>query len=230
MQSRTELFGMVSMRSRMASLGVWSRCAGLLAFSLASAASFAQSPPDSLRACATLNSDHARLKCYDDAMAALGVTHVVPPANAANSSTTGPAPSSASGAGVIADGAVTGAPASKSSSTHVPPSAPAAMKGATASVAPDDFGLDAAAVRKKRGEPEPAPADVQLVARVKSVGHRPTGELRIELDNGQIWAETEKRAGSSVSVGQTVTIRPGKFGSYFLSAHSGFALRVARIQ
>ena len=140
-----------------------------------------------------LNSDHARLKCYDDAMAALGVAR-----NAKSS------PSSA---------------------------APAAPKLAAGSAAPEDFGLDAAAIRKKRGEPDPTSTAVtQLVARVKSVGHRPTGELSIELDNGQVWAETQRRAGSSLTVGETVTIRPGKLGSYFLSTHSGFALRVARIQ
>ena len=176
----------------------------LFALSLASAVAFAQSPPDSLRACAALNSDRARLKCYDDAMAALGV------ARAAKEG----APSSASAAAQVATS-----------------SAPATSKSAARSVAPEDFGLDATTLRKQRGEADPASTPPpQLVARVKSVGRRARGELSIELDNGQIWAETQRRAGASVSVGDTVTIRPGTLGSYFLSTHSGYALRVTRIQ
>ncbi len=199
------------------------RGVGVLTFSLASAVAVTQSPPDSLRACAALNSDHARLKCYDDAMAALGV------ARNAKSSPSSAAPASASGA---AHGAAASASSSASAATQTPsPPPPAAPKSVAGSAAPEDFGLDAAAIRKKRGEPDPTSTAVtQLVARVKSVGHRPTGELSIELDNGQVWAETQRRAGSSVAVGDTVTIRPGKLGSYFLSTHSGFALRVARIQ
>jgi hypothetical protein len=203
----------------------WTRLRGawLLALFLASAAAFAQSPPDGLRACAGLNSDHARLKCYDDGMAALGVARATGHAGPAAETVLGGAASVSSGAS---------ASAQSSAATHATlPPAPPATQAAAASVAPDDFGLDASALRKKRGEPDPVSSpETQLVARVKSVGHRATGELSIELDNGQIWAETRKRAGSSVSVGDTVTIRPGKLGSYFLSTHSGFALRVARLQ
>jgi hypothetical protein len=48
-----------------------------LTFSVAALATtgacFAESPPESLRACAAVRSDHARLVCYDEQMAALGV-------------------------------------------------------------------------------------------------------------------------------------------------------------
>jgi hypothetical protein len=83
-------------------------------------------------------------------------------------------------------------------------------------------------IRKQRGEETRYPE--KLEARVKSVTRRPAGELKVELENGQVWAETESHQTSFVKEGEMVTIKPGRFGSYFLSTHSGYAFRVVRLQ
>jgi hypothetical protein len=59
---------------------------------------------------------------------------------------------------------------------------------------------------------------------------KPRGEYRITLEGGQVWEETQHS--SSIyppEVGETVTIKRGLLGSYFLSYSAGLALRVKRI-
>jgi hypothetical protein len=94
-----------------------------------------------------------------------------------------------------------------------------------------DFGLQGDALRKKKAaaEPTPPPPDA-LTARVKSVSERPLGELRIELDNGQVWIETEKHAGTALVAGEVVTLKSGRLGSFFLTRQSGPTVRVKRLQ
>jgi hypothetical protein len=69
-----------------------------------------------------------------------------------------------------------------------------------------------------------------LVARVVGVTGRGKGDYRIELDNGQVWAETQRTGGDAPAAGETVTLRPGMMGSYFLTREAGLALRVKRIK
>lgn len=55
--------------------------------------------------------------------------------------------------------------------------------------------------------------------------------MRIELEDGQIWEETQRTRGLPPSAGETITIRPGALGSYFLIRQAGgLALRVKRIR
>jgi hypothetical protein len=98
--------------------------------------------------------------------------------------------------------------------------APAAKKPAIS----EDFGLQGQALRKNEAVPD------ALSARVKSVSERALGELRIELDNGQVWVETDKHTGTPVVPGEAITVKPGRLGSYFLSRQSGPTLRVKRLQ
>lgn len=105
--------------------------------------------------------------------------------------------------------------------------APSAKKPATS----EDFGLEGEALRKKQAQDEPAEAPpAALTARVKSVSERALGELRIELDNGQVWVETDKHTGAPLVAGESITVKPGRLGSYFLTRQSGPTMRVKRLQ
>jgi hypothetical protein len=169
------------------------RLPGSVALSLllfASGACFAESPPDSLRACAAVRSDQARLMCYDAEMAAMGVQR---PAN------------------TIAD-VKPGSPDTKSPEIKQP-------------VSPDTI-----APLKRRVQPDEPEGPKSFGARVKSVSQTPGKGLRVELDNGQVWTETEARRTSFLNAGDAVTIKSGWLGSWFLTTPSGMSLRVTRVE
>jgi hypothetical protein len=67
------------------------------------------------------------------------------------------------------------------------------------------------------------------MGRVKTVTTRPRGEYRIEMENGQVWVETLRTGGLPPESGETVTIKRGTLGSFYLSRRAGAALRVKRI-
>ena len=114
--------------------------------------------------------------------------------------------------------------------------APAVSKPAPVAQAPvpvvkaPEFGLTEAIQRKRRSA-STAESQQSLVARVRAVSARAHGELRIELDNDQVWVETQRPGNfEPPAVGDTVTVRHGTLGSYFLSAEAGPALRVERVR
>jgi hypothetical protein len=97
-------------------------------------------------------------------------------------------------------------------------------------VAPEQtFGLSAEKVRKTQ-HLEPAVTEPQsLSAKVTALAQRPYGQLVFTLDNGQVWVQQEA-AESRIKIGDTITLKPGTFGSYFLASPSGRATRVKRVQ
>jgi hypothetical protein len=108
--------------------------------------------------------------------------------------------------------------------------APTASTSHAAS-ASSDFGLDPETARRKQAaaHPDAPKAPEQIVGRVKSVVTKPRGQYRITLEDGQVWEETQHTGGSPPEVGDSVTIKRGMLGSYFLSHSVGLALRVKRI-
>ncbi|MEJ0038680.1 MAG: hypothetical protein WDO68_21830 [Gammaproteobacteria bacterium] len=178
---------------------LWHACA-LVAFGcLASGPSLAQSGTD----CSSVADDMSRLKCYDEQAARQKKKTAAPPV------------------------ASTPAPAASTPKPAAPSPAPAKP-----AAGPDDFGLDAEAVRRKQAAANPdAPREPeQVVARVKAVTTRPRGEYRITLEDGQVWDQTQHSASDvPPEAGETVTIKRGMLGSYFLSRAVGMALRVKRI-
>jgi hypothetical protein len=50
------------------------------------------------------------------------------------------------------------------------------------------------------------------------------------LDNDQVWQETEHTRDLDLAAGQTVHIKPGVLGSYFLMLDSGLSTRVRRVR
>ena len=149
--------------------------------------------------CSSVTEDMARLKCYDE-QSARQKKQASPPAQASS----------------------TPAPAKQTRSTPPPPAS---------SSSPSDFGLDADAIRKKQtaANPDAPQAPERLVARVKAVATKPRGNYRITLEDGQVWEETQHTGGLPPEPGESVTIKRGMLGSYFLSRSSGLALRVKRV-
>jgi hypothetical protein len=119
----------------------------------------------------------------------------------------------------------------KKAAAAASPAPAAASKPARATSPSSDFGLNEEALRKRQAASNPdTPKDPeQLVARVAAVAKKPRGEFRITLDDGQVWEETQHSSSSiPPGVGDTVTIKRGLLGSYFLERGAGLALRVKR--
>jgi hypothetical protein len=121
-------------------------------------------------------------------------------------------------------------PASVTTRAPAPPST-AAVPPAKKPAISEEFGLQGEVLRKQKAADEPRSATPEaLIARVKAVSERALGELRIELDNGQVWVETEKHSGAPLVAGEAITVKPGRLGSFFLSRQSGPTMRVKRLQ
>ena len=76
---------------------------------------------------------------------------------------------------------------------------------------------------------ETLPQRANLTATIIKISKKRYGALIISLDNGQVWAEkipTRMR----LDVGDTVSIRQGRFGGYRLSGHGNRSTEVTRIQ
>jgi hypothetical protein len=212
-------------------------------------AAYAQSD-DVPSPCASVSDDKSRLQCYDaqeklrkgrsqassatepsspPAQPSAATAVATPPAQVA-SGELAPAPAQASTPPVPRQ-----APIAATASAAVEPGA-ASEAGTPAPQAPvakadsNEFGLTSEALRKKRAAESTEPEEQQQVGRVKSVKGLRKGDYRIELENGQIWMETQRTGGDPPEVGETVTIRRASLGSYFLSRQAGLALRVKRIQ
>jgi hypothetical protein len=117
------------------------------------------------------------------------------------------------------------ATAAAPTATHAAPAA-ATAEAPPRSESPAEFGLDGRAARKKE-----TPLD-QIVSRLTDVSAtRPRGQYRFTLEDGQVWEATETpRTGEVPEVGETVTLKRGMLGSYFLARSAGTALRVKRVK
>jgi hypothetical protein len=90
------------------------------------------------------------------------------------------------------------------------------------------FGLSTQ--QRKAIEPKPAqPEMVATSAAVKSVRRLHPGYLLIELDNDQLWQQTEIDSRVWLRPGDRVTIRRAALGSYLLDTPAHFSTRVRRL-
>ena len=120
-----------------------------------------------------------------------------------------------------------------SSAPGVAPAVSAGRAAAPAASSPanPDIGLDdrqARRERAQRGVPEPVPP-AAIVATVVRVIERGPLISAFELSNGQIWEQAESMK-FSAEPRQTVTIRPGLLGAFFLKNTAGVSVRVHRLQ
>jgi hypothetical protein len=133
--------------------------------------------------------------------------------------------------------------AAASTATAVAQQLPAQLLACTRET--DDVRRLACFDREIAGAPKPAaPADTEryglprssddraavLEARVTAVTERAQGQLVIELDNSQVWLQTDLDARLGVRPGVLVRIRPGVLGSFFLKPESGSGARVKRLR
>lgn len=168
--------------------------------SLAVSAAFAQSLPPSVAACASEKDSLARLVCFDREVAKYTqVSSRVAPTQVAPAVPTPTAP-------------------------------PVAItQPSAASPTPDEFGMSGDLARKRAAaKGEEIPVIKELRAAVTKISSKPYGELVLELDNGQVWQQNEKKSTFVIRVGDAVVIRPAKFGSFMLSTEDGATSRVHR--
>jgi hypothetical protein len=191
--------------------------------------------------CSQLWDDVLRLSCYDTAFG-----KPRPPAEAA----------AAPAAGVPAAAAVAAAPvaAAAAAPAAATPTAPAAGAAAGSSVpATAAVVVPAAAASQPAAVPAPAAATPpaagstakdgkkggNVVASVTAVGQTLDGRLRITLDNGQVWQQTELESVNPVRTdteqayqlfqvkpGDQVTVKSGVMGSRQMVAANGRTARV----
>jgi hypothetical protein len=169
--------------------------------------------PDAFDICAHDNDPAARLACFDREQAARNAADPVSAPAAGR-----PAPTSSPAAQVAPAPAVRAAPAS------------AAVSGASSS--DRDVGLDALELRRQRaqrGETQPAaPAPIEAML-IKVISRQPLINA-FELDNGQIWEQSEAKR-IAATPNQKVVITHGVLGAFFLKTADGtVVVRVHRLK
>lgn len=106
---------------------------------------------------------------------------------------------------------------------------PQAQPIASASAAAErQFGTNEELARKLEGVQAPPRLD-KVQARVSAVWRKLRGEPVVKLENGQVWEAAEGEKPIELKAGDLVTIWPGLFGSYRLSAGNAI-VRVSRVQ
>lgn len=93
-----------------------------------------------------------------------------------------------------------------------------------------DFGLSEAAKRARDPEKAMATMPVQISGRVAEVSRRPTGELVVTLEGGQVWAQIDIETKAVLKPGDSVTIKKAALGSYLLVTPNRVATRVRRLR
>ncbi len=109
-----------------------------------------------------------------------------------------------------------------------PAVAPAAPAAAPAATPEQIFGARGELAREVRPPAERALR--QLDAHVAALARRAAGELVVTLDNGQVWRALSALDDPRLEVGDTVTIKPGSMGSYFLTGPKERAVKVKRVK
>jgi hypothetical protein len=93
------------------------------------------------------------------------------------------------------------------------------------------FGVAGELLRKQQErERENAPELEQLESNVAKVTTRARGEYVVQLENGQVWEQTEMKSSVIVRKGDKVKIVPGSLGSFWLENSAGRRTRVKRIR
>jgi hypothetical protein len=169
---------------------------------LLSTLALGQAKPDPLEACYQQPDGAPRLACFNREMQRRQAAA---------------APAAAAGAAASAPGTPNLAAA--------PAPAPSEAK-----VAADTVGLQGSALRKKLQAEGVNPDRVApIIAKVVRMLPRPHAELAFVLDNGQTWEQVETLDGLNIRLQDTVTIKPGILGAFFLSTPRKQTIRVHRI-
>ena len=187
---------------RMKAVECASLCVVLLAY--LSTTAVAQQSADPIQVCSRMTDTAARLACFDQVAAQQrAATH---------------------GNGTAPVAPDVKAPATAAASTQ-------SLPHAAASPPDDTTGLDPKQIRIRRQKeglaPEPTKVIVSTLARLDA---QPTRHYHFELDNGQVWASTNAESALFLRPHETVQIRPGILGAFFLKTADGSTLRVYRLR
>ncbi len=90
-----------------------------------------------------------------------------------------------------------------------------------------DGGLHGRTREEMRRE-SPVPHTEVVPATVVGLSVRTNGWWIVTLDNGQIWSQIENRPTAAVAIGDDVTLRHSRAGSYVLTTIEGIETRVRR--
>jgi len=174
----------------------------LVALGYCCATALAQGSTDPMEACSQLSDANARLTCFD---------HEIQRRHAAAASATSPA---------------NAAPASPAAPAAATPSRAVSQKPAD-----DTIGLDGKQLLIKRKEEGIAPAPpTHIVAVLAQLRPQPGNQYYFELDNGQVWESTDNQGALLLGPHETVTIRSGVLGAFFLKTREGNSIRVHRLK
>jgi hypothetical protein len=179
----------------------------LLLAGLGASTALAQAPPDAMEACSQVSDAAARLACFD---------REIQRRHAA-----------AAGTGRAAHAA--GAPVAASPPAAAAGNAPAPV--ASGKSADDTIGLTGKQLSIKRKEEGIAPAAPTLiVAGLSQLQPRPGHQYYFELDNGQVWESVDNQGQLLLGAHETVAIRSGLLGAFFLKTQGGTSIRVHRLR
>lgn len=95
--------------------------------------------------------------------------------------------------------------------------------------AEEKFGArgDLARAQERKANPV-KPRLERLEAKVTAIVARPGGELVVTLDNGQVWQQLPTGESFRLAVGDSVIVKPGALGSYFMTSPHGRSVKVKR--
>ncbi len=155
--------------------------------------------------CSEIESDEARLACYDERFGRSDAGDQVPPSAVEATADVAAAPEPAATAEPAAESAPAVAPA--------PEAAPKASGEQLFGKSSDET---SAAIAEAAGVEDVS----SITASATSVASDPYGKITISLDNGQRWRQVRAER-FDVSVGDEVVIRRAVFGSFTLQRKSG---------
>ncbi len=85
------------------------------------------------------------------------------------------------------------------------------------------------AIQRNTGAQQPKQLD-KLTGRISGVTYKRPEQARLTLDNGQIWEQAEPEAHLALEAGDTVTIKRGLLGAFYMSSDKVRGLRVRRLR
>ena len=86
------------------------------------------------------------------------------------------------------------------------------------------------AQQQPQAKTEGKPQRAEQTATILKISRRPYGERIVSLDNDQVWAEKIPSRSLRIDVGDTVTIKQGRFGGYRLFGRGNRSTEVTRIR
>jgi hypothetical protein len=112
----------------------------------------------------------------------------------------------------------------------VPPAPPAAAVATTRPPADKDpvaeFGLSQQVLKQR----DPEGWMDSIAGTVRGVTQNTSGRYVVELDNGQVWAQSETNSYPVLKAGDSVNIRRGAVGSFVLTGPRSVSWRVRRLR